>query len=332
VELPASKRAIIWAAATAALFLFVWYAHQLILLAFTGLLLAILLRTVSDWLGKHLALGPKLAFALTIGGLLALIVLTAWRLAPRAISQAGEVAQTIPQSLGRMAASLNQSEWGRFLVRIVNHVAAGSHLGPRLAAFTASLLDGVTGLIVIVVVGFLGALDPDLYRNGLLLLVPVKHRAKAQQVVSEVVYTLRWWLLGQLIPMVVLGAATMVGLWLLGIPLAFTLGLFTALMIFVPYVGALISEIPAFLVALNQSPRTAIYVIVLYLSLHVVEGYLLTPLVQKRAVHLPPVLTILMQFLLWNIAGLLGVAVATPLAAAGLILVKMLYLDEEPQY
>jgi predicted PurR-regulated permease PerM len=124
----------------------------------------------------------------------------------------------------------------------------------------------------------------------------------------------------------------MVGLWLLGIPLAFTLGLFTALMIFVPYVGALISEIPAFLVALNQSPRTAIYVIVLYLSLHVVEGYLLTPLVQKRAVHLPPVLTILMQFLLWNIAGLLGVAVATPLAAAGLILVKMLYLDEEPQY
>jgi predicted PurR-regulated permease PerM len=136
-------------------------------------------------------------------------------------------------------------------------------------------------------------------------------------------------MLGQLIPMTFLGLACMLGLWILRVPLAFTLGLFTGVMIFIPYLGALLSEIPAVLVAFERGPSTVIWVIVLYLGVHVMEGYILTPLVQKRIVRLPPILTITSQFLLWTLTGLLGVAIATPLAAAGLVLVKMLYLDEE---
>ncbi|MEO6828966.1 MAG: AI-2E family transporter [Acidobacteriaceae bacterium] len=124
----------------------------------------------------------------------------------------------------------------------------------------------------------------------------------------------------------------MIGLWALGVPLAFTLGLFTGVMIFIPYLGALLSEIPAVLVALGISPMTAVYVLILYLGVHAIEGYVLTPLVQRRAVRLMPVLTILAQFFMWLVAGVLGVAIAAPLAAVGLVLVKRLYLHESVQH
>lgn len=76
----------------------------------------------------------------------------------------------------------------------------------------------------------------------------------------------------------------------------------------------------------------ALYVAVLYLCIHGAEGYFLTPLVQKRAVRLPPIMTVLVQLLMWIITGILGVALATPLAAVGLVLVKMLYLHESVEY
>jgi predicted PurR-regulated permease PerM len=116
------------------------------------------------------------------------------------------------------------------------------------------LSQALLAVIVIAVVGFYAGMNPGIYARALLSLVPGRHRARAEQVANEVAYTLRWWLLGQLVPMVVLGAASMIGLWLLGVPLAFTLGLITGIMIFVPYLGTLLSEVPAVLVALKQGP------------------------------------------------------------------------------
>jgi predicted PurR-regulated permease PerM len=82
---------------------------------------------------------------------------------------------------------------------------------------------------------------------------------------------------------------------------------------------------------LERSPHTALWVLVLYTVLHVIEGYLLTPLVQRKAVRLPPILTILTQYFFWNVAGILGLALAAPLASAGIVLVKELYLHVPPE-
>jgi predicted PurR-regulated permease PerM len=141
---------------------------------------------------------------------------------------------------------------------------------------------------------------------------------------------MKWWLIGQLIPMAVLGAGTMLGLWLLGVPLAFALGLLTGSMLFLPYVGSVIAYLPTALVALTLGPGKLISVTVLYLAVHIAEGYVVTPLVQRRAVKLPPALTLSAQLLLWEFAGLLGVIAATPLAAVSLVLVQRLYLHEQP--
>jgi predicted PurR-regulated permease PerM len=321
-------RALAGAAITAIIFLFVWSAWELLLLAFAGLLLGVILDTICSWISDHTGLGPHMSYALTILGILAVIGLVLWLVAPRAIYEAGQIAGVIPKSLAQARETLDKTKWGHYIVEVVHRGLSSNATSTGLKSLATGAVAAVGGIVVVVVVGFYAALNPGEYTGGLLRLFPQQYRARAKEVGKEVVYTLRWWLLGQLVPMVVLGAATMIALWILHVPLAFTLGLLTGLMIFIPYLGALAAGIPSVLVALQQGPHIALIVLIVYLGIHMAEGYILTPLVQKRAVRLPPILTILAQLLMWILTGLLGVAVATPLAASVLVMVKMLYLHE----
>ena len=323
---------LLWLVGIALIFLFVWYAWELLFLAFAGLLLAILLRTIADWIERHSRLSENASYAATVCGSIALVGLAAWLIVPNVISQGAEIVKIIPLSMTQARDYLDRYDWGRYVVQFARRAPQNLDLAPKIAALTAGLVDAVAAAIVVVIVGFYAGWNPSGYTNALLRLLPEEHRERAMHVGSEVVYTLRWWLLGQLVPMAALGVFSMIGLWILGVPLAFTLGLFTAVMVFIPYLGALLSEIPAVLVALKQGPTTMVYVLILYLGVHALEGYVITPLVQKRAVRLLPILTILAQFLMWILTGALGVAIATPLAAAGLVLVKMLYLHEEIEH
>ena len=326
------RRTLIWAIWTAIAFLFVWYAWRLLLLAFAGLLLAVILHAFADGFQRITHLGPKASFTLTVVSLVILIALAVWLIAPAAISEGSQVVAVIPKSLAQAKQHLNQTTWGSFIVRVGQRAMSSGAEGSRITSIASGFVDALGAAVVVVVVGFYAALNPGEYSGGLLRLVPEKHRQRAHEVAREAMYTLRWWLLGQLVPMSVLGIATMIGLWILGIPLAFVLGLFTAFMIFIPYLGALASAIPAILVALQMGPMKAAYVAILYVCIHSAEGYVLTPLVQKRAVRLPPIMTILAQLLMWIITGLLGVALATPLAAVGLVVVKILYLHEDVEH
>ncbi len=323
------RRTLLWIVGVAAVFLFVWYAWEVLFLAFAGLLLAIILRALADWIEHHIGLGPRLSFTAVVCGLLILIALTGWFIVPRVISQTAQMIKIIPHSLTQARDYLDRLSWGRYVVQFVHGSMMNANVGSKFTHILSSLMDAAAALIIVAVVGVYAAANPNAYAKGLLHLVPAEHREQARQVGAEVLYTLHWWILGQLVPMVVLGALTIIGLWALGVPLAFTLGLFTGVMIFVPYLGALLSEIPALLVGLSISPKTALYVLILYLGVHILEGYILTPLVQKRAVRLLPIATILAQFLMWILTGLLGVAIATPLAAATWVLIKRLYLHEK---
>lgn len=319
-----------WTFVAAVAILLIWFAWDFLLLTFTGLLLAVLLRTCTDWVVKRTGLSQRWAFAVLIAGLLGGASLIGLLLAGRIASEASRMAELIPQSIATLRDSLETSSWGRSLVLLVQKTAESLRIEEKVGEFASGIFEALAGLIVVLAVGFFFALDEDIYKSGILRLFPAHHREHARIVVSDIEYTLRWWLIGQLVPMTILGVATYIGLLLLGVPLAFALSLLTGLLIFIPYVGALASEIPALLVALTQGPFKAVEVLILYLGLHIVEGYILTPIVQRRAVRLPPVVTILSQALMWTLAGFLGIALATPLAAVGLVLVKHLYLEEHP--
>jgi predicted PurR-regulated permease PerM len=128
--------------------------------------------------------------------------------------------------------------------------------------------------------------------------------------------------------MAVVGVATTAGLWLLGVPFALALGVVAFVLDFVPYIGPILSAVPAILVAMTLGPMEALYVGLLYFGVQSLESYLLTPLVQQRAVQLPPALTILSQVLLGLLLGGFGLALATPLTAVGVVLVRELYVED----
>ena len=310
----------------------VWYTAKVLLLAFAAVLLAVFLDYLTGKLAGATHLGRGWAFAIVTVGAGILLSLAGWVALPHIADQISQLIRSLPQSLERLQSYLNGRGWGRMVLSYLPNVLASSGLAGRISHALHLGFYALAGLVEIAVLGvYLGA-SPSTYDRGLLKLFPGRHRPAARAVFGEVAYTLRWWILGQLIPMAVLGIATTIGLYLLHVHLAFTLGLFTGLMIFIPYIGSLIALIVTALVSLIQGTALVLYVVLMFLAIHIAEGYFLTPLVQKRAVYLPPALTIFGQVLMGILLGFLGLALATPFTAASLVLVKMLYLHEEPQH
>jgi predicted PurR-regulated permease PerM len=128
--------------------------------------------------------------------------------------------------------------------------------------------------------------------------------------------------------MLIIGVLTTAGLSILGVPLALSLGIFAALLTFIPNFGPIIAVLPAVLFALVESPTKALYVLALYIGIQMIESYLITPLIERETVSLPPVLTIFFQIFLGVLVGGLGLILATPLLTVIIVLVKMLYIED----
>ena len=127
--------------------------------------------------------------------------------------------------------------------------------------------------------------------------------------------------------MLCVGAITGIGLWLLGVPLALSLALLAGLLEFIPYVGPIASAVPAILVGFALRPALALEVAALYLLVHLIEGYILVPLIQKKAVALPPALGITAVVMFGVLFGPLGIMLAHPLMVTVMVLIRKLYVE-----
>lgn len=327
------SRALAVLAAVAVVGLLVWLLGALadpLLLVFAGVLLAVFLRGTSGWLSRHTRLPAGWALAAVLVALAGLVALSAWLMAPSIAAQVDELTRRVPEAAGRLGDELEHYGWGR---KLVSQVTDWDLPAPRraLAGATGLLSTSagvVTSFVVFLFVGLFLAIDPSAYRRGVLRLVPIRKRERAAEILDEVGGVLGKWLLGKLFSMAVVGALTYGGLALLGIPLAPTLALLAALFTFIPYVGPLLALLPAVLLGWLQGPTQAGYVFALYMGIQLVESYVLTPVVQKHTVSLPPALTIVSQVVMGTLVGGLGIVLATPLAAALLVMVKRIYVQD----
>jgi predicted PurR-regulated permease PerM len=304
---------------------------HVLLLTFGGILLAVTLESASRWLSDRTGWPRRLALAATVLVLVLLMGALTWLFANTLINQLTEFAENLPQLLHQVQQQLHQYSWGKYLLdripQAAESVAKSSGVSPvtDIASGAAYFLEAV---VLILIVGIFGAASPDVYKRGLLHLVPLCSRQRVSQALSQMACNLRGWLLGQLLLMAIVGATAALTLWLVGVPLALTLGLITGVMEIVPYVGAWIAFLPAALMSLQLGPWYLVMTAGIYLGLHLLEGYLVGPLVQRWAVHLPPALTIVAQILLGEIFGLVGLLVAAPLTVAVIVFVKYLYVED----
>ena len=214
------------------------------------------------------------------------------------------------------------------LVARVVEAGTGPAAVQRATRMANTLLQGLLAVLVILITGIYLAASPRMYVEGLLMLTPHARRPRYREVLGRLAFTLRWWMVAQLVPMGAIGVLTAIGLKVIGVELWFILGVLAALFNFIPNFGPIISGAPAFLLALAESPTKALWVVALYVGAQSLEGYVLTPLVQRRAVELPPALLILFQVLAGLLMGAIGVVLAAPLLAVIVVTVKMLYVED----
>lgn len=128
--------------------------------------------------------------------------------------------------------------------------------------------------------------------------------------------------------MAFIGVVTGLAVWGLGVPLALTLGVIAALLNFIPNFGPILAVAPAALLAVMNGPTTVLWIVIAYIAIQALQNHVVTPLVQQQVVRLPPVILILSQLFMYYWAGLLGMALAPPLAALVILIVQKLYLRD----
>jgi len=320
--------AVLFLALSAAIYL----AADALLLVFACILFSILLYELSAILQRRFGWNRKLALGVVVLVLAAVIGLGGWAMAPQISEQSSQLAKEIPASIERLQQEVNRHP---LLKRIAAELPAPKEMTqqmqqimPNAGLFFGGVLGAIGNVAIIIFVGIYFALSPHMYTDGIVKLVPQPKRERAGQVLDTIGNNLARWLVGKTISMIIVGVATSVGLTMLGVPLGLILGIIAGLLDFVPYVGPIMAGVPAVLIALSMGPDVALYVVLLFLAIQTLEGYVLQPLIEARAVEIPPALVIVMQLVFGALLGFAGVALATPLTAVIMVLVNMLYVED----
>lgn len=307
-----------------------WALRTLVLMTFLAVILAVLLSEIAHILHRKLGMGRRWAVLLVVAVLALAAGAAAAFLAPTLVDQARQLVQKLPEAASGLQKRLGDHPW---LESLWGQVSSGlslpepseamGHAGRILAGISGSL--GYAGLVFGAAL-FL-ALEPDLYRRGFVRLVPVRHRAFADDLLDELERTIVSWLGAQLILMAFIGAMVALGLWIIGVPYALALGLLAGLLEFIPYLGPILSSVPAILIALSTDMTTALWTLGLVVGVQQVENNVLQPLVQKSQVDIPPVLLIVVLFGMGALFGVPGILVATPLLAVVMVVVRRIYIE-----
>lgn len=316
-------------------------AYQLsgtLLLVFAGVLLAVVLDVATEALKKVLPIHRmlRLLFVSITGGLL-LSAAFAWG-GMRLLGEARSLAEIAWQQLGEL------DGWLRELGLVDDGDARGAenngastiqNLLPapeQLFGHAQSTVRMATGVfsntVIIVFLAIFFAASPADYREGFLKLLAVGRRPRVREVLIETGHTLRWWLLGQLVTMALVAVSIGLMLYLVGIPNAILLGLLAGALNFIPFLGPILAAIPVLLAALPEGSATVILIMSLFILIESVEGYLISPIIQKKAVYLPPAWSLAALVGFGVLFGGLGVALATPLLAVARILTLRLYVED----
>ena len=305
-----------------------WLAREVVLLGFLGVLIAVVFSFPVGWLSRVLRRGLAVLIVLValLGAAAGLVALAA----PVLQREVEQLRETAPRAIERAQGWVRraQSATGAGGSGEKGQAAQKApEVGEKAVPALVAVVSGVTAVILVIVLGAFLVYQPDVYRNGVRLLIPAKHEEVFDEAWRRTGEGLRKWVGGIVISMTLMGLFTAIGLAVVGIQEWLLLGVLTFLGTFVPYVGAIASSVPGLLAGLAQSPRHFVLAGAVYLGVHLVEGYLVQPIVMKRAVEVRPAMLLFGQGLFGAVFGLLGTVVATPMLVCVQVLTEYLWVE-----
>jgi predicted PurR-regulated permease PerM len=324
------------------LLLGLWFLYSIasvLLLFFIGVLLALYLTAITDafqrWLGMPRLVGLLLSLLLTLLG----VIFTIYMIVPPLVEQVRTLIENLPALIASWDRQLHdwaeRSELGAQLIghRPPDHSYVTGWVAQIAGYFqdVVPYLFGGVALVIqitsVMVMGIYLAAKPAVYREGFIQLAPPVHRELVRDILNDLGRTLRAWIVGQLIGMIVLGILTWIGLELLGVPFALAFGVFAAAVAIVPFFGTLFSIVlPTLYVLGTGSVGHALVVAAFGLAVNLFESNILQPMIMERQVKLPPVLSILSVLIMARLLHLIGVFVAVPVLAVIMVVVRRVYV------
>ena len=325
---------------TVLLLLFLYKIAEILLLLFIAILFSIYLSAITDGLQRRLGMprvpGLLLALLLTFLGVAGI----GYLIVPPVLAQTQAILQTLPglmQGWERQLIELSRDQpfFGQMLGQLEEGESFVANIIGEVSGYFRGLLPYVFSgagflieLISVLVMGIYFALRPSVYREGFIVLFPPVHRELVRDILADLARTLKAWIVGQILAMLVLGALTWVGLALLNVPYALAFGVFTGAVAIVPFFGTLVSTIlPAIFVL--GGPGGAVYslmVALLGVVVHIIEANFVAPMIMERQVHLPPVLSILAVLVMAHLLHLIGLLVAVPVLCVVMVIGRRVYV------
>ena len=343
--------------AFASLLLFTWAFAATLFLIFAGVLLGVTLNAMTHLLGRLVGWPHWLRLAivcLVSAGLLSgAIFLGGTTIA----EQAAALSDTIKSQLVNVKAFLDRNGIDTSYLDLAKPASGPStsatpstntsptrslpgadalaSSGGAIVSQTLKLLLGtlsaVGNFFIVIFLGLTFAAQPSVYRNGLLYLAPAKHRARATVIIDKISDTLERWLIAQIVVMTAVFAVTWLGLAIIGIPGSFILGIQAGLLAFIPTVGAIVAGVIVVLASLSSGWIATASAFGLFLGVHALESYILTPILQRQALDIPPATLFAFQILLGIVFGLWGISLALPLMAIVKVLIDHFKAEEPMQ-
>ena len=331
----------------ASLLLFAWAFAATLFLIFAGVLLGVTLNAMTHLLGRLVGWPHWLRLAivcLVSAGLLSgAIFLGGTTIA----EQAAALSDTIKSQLVNVKAFLDRNGIDTSYLDLAKPASGPSasatpstntsptrslpgadalaSSGGAIVSQTLKLLLGtlsaVGNFFIVIFLGLTFAAQPSVYRNGLLYLAPAKHRARATAIIDKISDTLERWLVAQIVVMTAVFAVTWLGLAIIGIPGSFILGIQAGLLAFIPTVGAIVAGVIVLLASLSSGWIATASAFGLFLGVHALESYILTPILQRQALDIPPATLFAFQILLGIVFGIWGISLALPLMAIVKVLI-----------
>lgn len=327
--------------AVALFVLFLGQVAEILFLLFIATLLAVYLSSITKWLVRQTRLTRGPALTLAVLGTLAGLVGVGWLILPPVVEQTQDLMGTLPLQAARLES---------LLTRLVSEypVLERTALGPQGGGFVEGLVNDATdfvrgsllpyltagGKLVVESVSVIAmalylARDPQVYREGMISIIPPKVRHIARGIVADLGDTMRAWISAQLLGMCVLAVLTWIGLWALKVPYSLAFGVFTGVVAIVPFFGTIVSTaLPALFVLGATGWVHALAVALLGVAVHLLEANVVLPLIFQERIRLPPVLTIVSVLMMASLVGVLGLLIAVPFLATILVVIRHVLVDQ----
>ncbi|MDH2342031.1 AI-2E family transporter [Bradyrhizobium sp. SSUT77] len=343
-----------------AMLVFTWYFAATLLLIFTGMLLGVGLNALTNALGRRVHLPHAVRLAIVCTALAVMLGGVAYLGGATIAEQASLLSKTIKSQITNVRSFLENHGLDTSFFDLGNTAADSSANAPpdatpspgtasrgplpgagalassggAIVSQTFKLLlgaiHGVGNIFIVLFLGLAFAAQPAVYHDGLLFLAPARHRSRVTLVIDRISETLERWLIAQITVMLAVGVVTWIGLAVIGIPGSFILGIQAGLLAFIPTVGAIIAGVVVVLASLASGWIPALSAFLLFMGVHAMESYVLTPILQRQALDIPPATLFAFQILLGVVFGIWGLALALPLVAIAKVMIDHFKAYEAP--